>query len=190
MHILKILALSLLCTLMVESTVVFADPPSWAPAHGWRKKHDPNYVGYNGRQWQDDYGVVEGHCDAQAVGAVAGATIGGMIGAQVARPEDRAVAVVIGAVLGAVVGSEIGKRVEDADRACVGHTLELAKTNQRVRWDNPQTGLSYVVTPLRGYTEGATPCCEFTTEVINKGKSTTIKDRACRTGDGTWKIVS
>jgi hypothetical protein len=37
-----------------------ADPPSWAPAHGWRKKHDPDYVGYTGKKWPDDYGVVSG----------------------------------------------------------------------------------------------------------------------------------
>ena len=23
-----------------------AEPPPWAPAHGWRKKNDPNYIGY------------------------------------------------------------------------------------------------------------------------------------------------
>ena len=28
----------------------YADPPPWAPAHGWRKKHDPNYVGYTGKK--------------------------------------------------------------------------------------------------------------------------------------------
>ena len=39
--------------LMVSSLVVwagpaFADPPAHAPAHGWRKKNDPDYVGYTG----------------------------------------------------------------------------------------------------------------------------------------------
>jgi len=42
---------------------VMADPPAHAPAHGWRKKHDPYYVGYTGRQWADDYGVRSGRCD-------------------------------------------------------------------------------------------------------------------------------
>ncbi len=185
----KALVMVLLCSCALEPAVIYADPPSWAPAHGWRKKHDPNYVGYQGRQWKDDYGVIEGRCNAEAVGAVAGATLGGMIGSRVAKPEDRAVAVVIGVVLGAVVGSEIGKRVEDVDRACVGHTLELAKGKQPVRWVNPQTGLSYVVTPLRDYSDGGVPCREFTAKVTGNGKSSVVKDRACRTGDGTWKIV-
>ena len=59
-----------------------ADPPPHAPAHGWRKKNDPYYVGYTGRQWTDDYGIRSGRCDrdrshmATAVGAVAGGVIG------------------------------------------------------------------------------------------------------------------
>ena len=40
--------------------VSYADPPSYAPAHGWRKKHDPYYVGYTGNKWPKDYGVMEG----------------------------------------------------------------------------------------------------------------------------------
>ena len=38
------------CSLLAFSFAapVLADPPPWAPAHGWRKKHDPNYVGYTG----------------------------------------------------------------------------------------------------------------------------------------------
>jgi len=41
-----------------------ADPPPWAPAHGWRKKNDPNYVGYTGKKWDKDYGIIEGRCIA------------------------------------------------------------------------------------------------------------------------------
>ena len=51
---------------------VMADPPAHAPAHGWRKKNDPYYVGYTGRQWSDDYGVRSGHCDRDRAGAAVG----------------------------------------------------------------------------------------------------------------------
>ena len=57
-----------------------AEPPSHAPAHGWRKKNDPNYVGYTGHKWAKDYGVVEGKCNTAAVGAVLGGAVGGVIG--------------------------------------------------------------------------------------------------------------
>ena len=49
-----------------------ADPPPWAPAHGWRKKNDPNYVGYTGKKWDKDFGIIEGRCNIAAVGAVLG----------------------------------------------------------------------------------------------------------------------
>src|SRR6266702_330081 len=65
--------------------VVVADPPPWAPAHGWRKKNDPNYVGYTGRKWDNDYGILDGRCDAAKVGTVLGGVAGGVIGSQVAK---------------------------------------------------------------------------------------------------------
>src|SRR5437764_1236152 len=74
----------LLGTLAIASTLltasIFADPPDHAKAHGWRKKHDAQYVGYTGREWEHDYGVVEGHCDRKEVGTVIGGVAGGVIG--------------------------------------------------------------------------------------------------------------
>src|SRR5678815_5573926 len=93
-----------------------ADPPPWAKAHGWRKKNDPNYVGYTGKKWPQDYGVVEGHCDTDKVGAVVGSKVG--------SPENRPVAIVVGTVLGAVIGAKVGRALDEADRACMGHALE------------------------------------------------------------------
>jgi hypothetical protein len=80
-----------------------ADPPSHAPAHGWRKKHDPYYLGYSGKKWEQDYGILEGTCNREAVGAVLGGATGAAIGA--AASDGKGVAILVGAVLGAVVGS-------------------------------------------------------------------------------------
>src|SRR2546423_12392784 len=76
-----------------------ADPPPWAPAHGWRKKNDPDYVGYTGKKWQKDYGIIEGHCNTQAVGAVLGGVVGGVVGSRVGKDENRPVAIVVGTVI-------------------------------------------------------------------------------------------
>jgi hypothetical protein len=81
-----------------------AEPPPHAKAHGWRKKNDPNYVGYTGKKWEKDYGIIEGKCNTAAVGAVLGGTVGGVIGSR-ADKEDRPVAIVVGTVLGAVIGA-------------------------------------------------------------------------------------
>jgi len=73
-------ALTALVALAMLPIPAPADPPSWAPEHGWRKKNDPNYVGYTGKRWEKDYGVLEGSCNTQAVGAVVGSVVGGTIG--------------------------------------------------------------------------------------------------------------
>ena len=55
----------------LSSTLALADPPAHAPAHGWRKKNDPSYVGYTGTAWPRDYGITTGHCNREEIGAVA-----------------------------------------------------------------------------------------------------------------------
>ena len=129
-----------------------ADPPDHAPAHGWRKKHDPNYAGYtghSGRTWDDDYGVRSGSCNRDTIGTVIGGVAGGVIGSQVGKDSDnRTVATVVGAVIGAAIGHEIGRRMDKADRACVGYSLELANAGQNVKWTNPNTHVTYQLTPL------------------------------------------
>src|SRR5262245_15623667 len=124
----------LLAATLSFATGVFADPPSHAPAHGWRKKHDPYYVGYTGRQWDHDYGIVEGHCNREEIATAVGAVIGGVIGSQVGDDSGRVVAIVVGTVIGAAIGHAIGRELDDRDRACVGHALELASDGQSVRW--------------------------------------------------------
>ena len=165
-----------------------ADPPSHAPAHGWRKKHDPYYVGYTGRQWERDYGIVDGHCNREAIGTVLGGVVGGVVGSQVADGDDRAVAIVLGTVIGALIGRQIGRNMDERDRACVGHALELAKDGQSVRWLNDTTGVTYVLTPSGGG-QAAGSCRNFELQISRAGKTEVQPSRACRTGDGTWQMM-
>ena len=73
-----VLLVSALAT--VWSLAALADPPAHAPAHGWRKKHDPYYVGYTGTQWERDYDVTSGRCNREEIGAVLGGVAGGVVG--------------------------------------------------------------------------------------------------------------
>ena len=182
---------TLIGTLMIAviTTSVYADPPDHAKAHGWRKKHDARYVGYTGREWEHDYGVVEGHCDRKEIGTVVGGIVGGVIGSRVGDGDNRAVAIIVGSVLGAVVGRQIGRELDDSDRACVGHALELAKPGQSVRWLNDATGVSYVVTPLT-VADKNNACRDFTFIAAAGSKKETSKQRACRGADGEWSIAS
>ncbi len=164
-----------------------AEPPPHAKAHGWRKKNDPNYVGYTGKKWAKDYGIIAGKCNTAAVGAVLGGTVGAVVGSR-ANKEDRPVAIVLGTAIGAVIGAKIGEAIDQSDRACMGHSLELAGVKKTVVWTNNTTGVTYRLTPTRDFKQGDQACREFVTELNSaKGKK---KDKvtgvACRRGNGEW----
>ena len=163
-----------------------ADPPPWAKAHGWRKKNDPSYVGYTGKKWDQDYGVVDGRCDTDKVGAVLGGVVGGVVGSKVGSPENRPVAIVVGTVLGAVIGAKVGRALDEADRACMGHALELAGEKKTVVWTNAKTGVHYELTPTRNLGDAKKPCREFTTKISRGGTSDRVTGTACRRGAGDW----
>jgi surface antigen len=165
-----------------------AEPPPHAKAHGWRKKNDPNYVGYAGHKWEKDYGIIEGKCNTAAVGAVVGAVVGGAVGSR-AEKENRPVAMVLGTAIGAVIGAKIGEKIDQSDRGCMGHSLELAGVKKTVVWTNSTTGVTYRLTPTRNFTEGNQPCREFTTELASgkgKKKNDKVSGVACRRANGEW----
>ena len=183
------LALAALISLTFVPVPSPADPPPWAPAHGWRKKNDPNYVGYTGKKWDQDYGIIEGHCNTEAVGAVLGGTVGGVVGSRVSE-RNRPVAIVLGTVIGAVVGAKIGRTFDEADRACMGHALELAGERNTVVWTNQATGVTYQLTPTRNLGDAQRPCREFTTQVSAGNRKNAIKEIACRRGEGEWVFAN
>jgi len=165
-----------------------AEPPPHAKAHGWRKKNDPNYVGYTGKRWEKDYGIMEGRCNTAAVGAVLGGTVGGVIGSR-AEKEDRPVAIILGTVIGAVIGAKIGENIDQSDRACMGHSLELAGVKKTVAWTNSASGVTYRLTPTRNFKQADQPCREFVTELNSakgKKKQEQVTGVACRRGNGEW----
>ncbi|MCX7628154.1 MAG: glycine zipper domain-containing protein [Methylophilaceae bacterium] len=165
----------------------YADPPPWAPAHGWRKKHDPYYTGYSGKRWGNDYGIIQGRCNRDKIGAVLGGAVGGAIGSTVGKGDGRVVAIIIGTVVGAVVGHKIGEMMDEADRACIGHALELAADRRTVMWDNPELGLNYRITPLRGLTVDGKKCREYDLVVQGTDFEDKRRETACQTGEGTWR---
>ena len=182
-----VIARALLAMLIALPCIAVATPPSWAPAHGWRKKNDPTYAGYSGRSWSDDYGVRSGRCNRAAVGAVLGGVTGGVIGAEAGKGDQRAVAIVVGTVIGAAIGAEVGRRMDDADRSCVGHALELAAPGQTVTWTNANTGLSYKLTPS-DKSEASSGCRKFRIVAADSFGLTEGRTVACPSPNGTWAL--
>lgn len=184
--VLRGLRLSLMTLLVIMAGSALADPPPHAKAHGWRKKNDPRYVGYTGREWERDYGVREGSCHRKEIGTVVGAVVGGAIGSQIGDGTGRTVAIIVGSVLGGVIGREIGEDLDEGDRGCFGHALELAEPGRPVRWLNDRTHVSYVLTPLAG--TDSKNCRRFKLQAKEGKKSKSSEGRACRDGDGVWRM--
>ncbi len=182
------------------SPSALADPPRHAPAHGWRRKHDDRdddhdddrdhdrdhrrYDGYTGDDWDRDYGVRSGHCNTDQILAAVGAVAGGVIGNRTASEGNRTVATIVGAIIGGVVGAKVGDAIDDRDRACIGHSLELVHTGRTVYWTNPRSGIGYLVRPTRDISDG---CREFELVADRGGRKSSQTMQACRTRDGAWQ---
>jgi surface antigen len=177
-----------LVLLLTLPCIALAAPPGWAPAHGWRRQHEASYEGFSGRQWSDDYGVRAGSCNRTQIGAVLGAATGAAAGSQVGKGDDRAAAIVVGAVIGAAIGAEIGHRMDQTDRACVGHSLELASVGESVSWTNPGTQVTYQLTPL-DYEQPLDGCRRF--RLIAHGNFGLSEGRtvACPDSQGVWSLA-
>ena len=185
----KILRAALLGLATFASGVALSDPPDHAKAHGWRKKNDPRYVGYTGRNWERDYGVLAGNCNRKEIGAVLGAAVGGAIGSQVGEGDARPIAIIVGSALGALIGREIGRDLDDGDRACIGHILELGTVGRSVRWNNERTNVSYLLTPASMDARDPKNCRRFNLKATLEGKAKTSTGRACRDPSGNWKLA-
>jgi surface antigen len=160
-------------------------PPPWAPAHGYRRKHERGRAVYAA-----PYGISTGLCDRTLLGAAVGGAAGGLIASEVAHGDRRPAAIAGGALLGILLGGAIGNAMDQLDERCVGQVLEHAGSEQTVAWRNPDSGASYQVTPTRTWEEEGRYCREYTTTVRIDGRPQQAYGTACRQPDGSWERVS
>lgn len=181
------------CFLLVVTIGWFAealaDPPKHAPAHGWRKKHDPYYVGFSGYRWGSDYGILSGRCNREEVGTVLGGVIGGVIGNKAGDRDDRVVATIIGAAVGALIGNRIGKELDERDRSCFGHALEIGETGQPVKWANDVTGVRYEMIPGDRNDSYGDGCREYALGATSEDGYSYRSGVACQSETGIWEIA-
>ncbi len=192
----------------------YADPPPWAPAHGWRAKHDhrhgqrkdkhrsheaqvydhydrPSYshpvIRSEGRSFACDRSLLTGNKTllAQILGGAGGA----VAGAQFGQGTGKLAATAGGALLGVLIGTEVGSSLDAADAACAQRSLEVAGTGQPVVWRNPDAGVQYTMLPTRTYEASGTYCREYTTRALVGGRTREAYGTACRQPDGSWRIV-
>lgn len=176
--------------LLSWSASALADPPAHAPANGWRKQHDPYYVGYSGRRWDRDYGISTGRCNREAVATVLGGVIGGAVGSKVSNDENRTIAIIVGAAAGALIGNRIGREIDAADRSCVGHALEVGQPGQVVTWRNPDTGVEYQMALGTNDGQHGANCREYILLGIAGDEKSFRRGVACQAEPGVWKMES
>ena len=128
-----------------------------------------------------------GFCDRALAGAIAGAVAGGAIGSQVASGDDRTVGIVLGGLIGGVLGHEIGRRIDEADRDCMGRALAHAEPGVDVDWTNPESGLRYRLRDFGPYRERHGVHCRSFEMRIENGRWREAE--ACQRGDGAWQLV-
>ena len=160
------------------------DRPRYGDDRPYEGRH--GYHGYDGDDWDSDYGVVRsGRCDTDAVLGVAGAVTGAIIGNSTAGPGNCGIATIIGAIAGGIIGSAVGDSIDDGDRACIGHSLELGRIGRPVVWINPHSRVAWRVVPLRDVSRD---CREFEVRRNYRGR---LNDRtvvACRRNRGNWEF--
>ena len=97
----------------------------------------------------------------------------------------------IGAAAGPLVAGDIQSGMTPVDNGCVALTLEYARNNQSVAWQNPGNGAQYQVMPIRSFqAPNGQSCREYTTSSALNGRSQRINDTACRLPSGLWQLQS
>lgn len=192
---LRITLASTLC-LVAAAQPAGAEPPPWAPAHGWRAKHQAPQVVVIERPvfYSLPVGIDRGGCDRglisnQTAGGLVGGALGGLAGSQIGDGSGRIVAIIGGVAIGSLIGSTIGRSMDAVDQACVAQALERAGAGQPVAWQNPDSGGRYQVVPAAPYERAGQTCREYTATAVVGGMQDTITGIACRLPDGTWQKV-
>ncbi len=131
----------------------------------------------------------------QTLGTLGGAGAGAFIGSQIGHGTGNLAATAIGGLLGAFIGSEVGKSLDRADQQYMQQTtqrtLESAPAGQSSTWQNPDSGHSGTVTPVRTYqTDSGQYCREFQQTVTIGGQTQQAYGTACRQPDGSWRVVN
>lgn len=139
------------------------------------------YVGYTGQTWKDDYGIRTGRCDRAAIGAVLDPPVRRTPSTRHADVGDRSTAILIGSSIGAVIGAKTGRDLDQYDRACIGHALELADNGRPVIW--LAQGVTYTV--IAGKAKG-NACRSYTLRGEGQASGDSTKAAACRRQDGAW----
>ena len=129
----------------------------------------------------------------EGLGTAVGAVAGGLLGNQIGSGRGQTAATVAGIFIGGMLGRDVGASLDKLDRQMLNQTsytaLEKIPSGVSTGWNNPNTGNSGTITPLKTYQTDTGYCREFQTTVNVGGQVKNAYGTACRQPDGSWKIV-
>ena len=131
----------------------------------------------------------------ETAGTVIGGVAGAVLGSQIGGGSGRIIATAVGTLAGAMIGSEIGRSLDRADQLAMAQAEQKAHSapiGEKIVWNNPDSGHSGSVTPVRDGRNAQTNayCREYQTTVVVGGREQEAYGTACQQPDGSWKINS
>ncbi len=201
---------------ILGSSNAFADPPPWAPAHGYRDKHHGDHDKKHKHDKRDDderdhnededqrprheaaktayvapYGIDRGTCDREQIGQVLGGITGALIGSSVGQGKGNTAAIIGGSIIGVIVGGSIGRSMDRVDQGCVGQVLEHGPDGKRVEWTDRDGRTRYQVTPDKPFKDNqGRDCRKYLTNAETNGNFRKTYNTSCRDANGTWQLIN
>jgi hypothetical protein len=129
---LKALIVTILGSALMPTAAALADPPPWAPAHGWRAHHSEDVEGdHEGRRerphyyeerrltardqiWRGRDGHYYCHRSDGTAGLIVGGAVGALAGRSLAGGGDRT----LGTLVGMTGGALLGRAIDRGDLRC------------------------------------------------------------------------
>lgn len=129
----------------------------------------------------------------RGAGTLMGAAVGGLAGAAFGKGDGQLLAIGLGAALGAAAGNHIGGQLDEQDKAMMAtksqQAFEYVPSGKSMAWNNPDSGHSGYITPIKTVKEEGRYCREYTNIVKVGGEEQKAYGKACRQPDGSWEIV-
>lgn len=166
------------------------------------------YTGYGGTRWSTDYGIGAGRCDRDRIVVDTTGTGKSLVQRHEENLRNRNVGI-IGATSGSglLLSTRVGGSLDERDRRCLGHVLELGTAGQSVGWTNGTTRQTYAVvvneyTPSSSIPAGSRPGAKDRCRVLllttvaagsrvgagATGRGNTEQLIACEANPGVWSI--
>jgi surface antigen len=117
-------------------------------------------------------------------GAAAGVAGGAVLGQVVGGSTE---ATLLGGAIGGILGYIVGNQMQQSDRTQLNQALETTPSYETKKWQNPETGSQYAVTPQPTYQAEDRVCRKVDILADMDGRTENTQATACRE-DGRWVL--